>query len=83
MREASTQVQADLDRLIPLLDTVLTTPFRQGEAQRLGEAMRYSLEAGGKRVRPLLVAAPEDIGTIRLVAAYSSSSTTKVSASTP
>jgi len=63
MREASTQVQADLDRLIPLLDTVLTTPFRQGEAQRLGEAMRYSLEAGGKRVRPVLcILACEAVG---------------------
>jgi len=52
--EASNQVQADLDRLQPILDAALTLPFRQGEAQRLGEAMRYSLEAGGKRVRPVL-----------------------------
>jgi len=52
--EASNQVQADLDRLLPILDAALTLPFRQGEAQRLGEAMRYSLEAGGKRVRPVL-----------------------------
>jgi geranylgeranyl diphosphate synthase type II len=42
--EASTQVQADLDRLI-------------------GEAMRYSLEAGGKRVRPVLcILACEAVG---------------------
>jgi geranylgeranyl diphosphate synthase type II len=54
MSEASAQVQADLDRLMPLLDSVLTVPFRQGDAMRLGEAMRYSLEAGGKRVRPVL-----------------------------
>ena len=54
MSEASNQVQADLDRLLPILDAALTLPFRQGEAQRLGEAMRYSLEAGGKRVRPVL-----------------------------
>ena len=54
MTEASTQVQADLDRLMPLLDAGLTAPFRQGDAMRLGEAMRYSLEAGGKRVRPVL-----------------------------
>lgn len=54
MSEATTQVQTDLDRLIPLLDAALTRPFRQGEAARLGEAMRYSLEAGGKRVRPVL-----------------------------
>jgi geranylgeranyl diphosphate synthase type II len=54
MSESSAQVKADLDRLIPLLDAVLTGPFRQGEALRLAEAMRYSLEAGGKRVRPVL-----------------------------
>jgi geranylgeranyl diphosphate synthase type II len=54
MSEASTQVHADLDRLLPLLDAALTVPFRQGDAQRLGEAVRYSLEAGGKRVRPML-----------------------------
>jgi geranylgeranyl diphosphate synthase type II len=52
--EATTHVQADLDRLIPILDAALTQPFRRGEAARLGEAMRYSLEAGGKRVRPVL-----------------------------
>ncbi|MBK8572031.1 MAG: polyprenyl synthetase family protein [Geothrix sp.] len=54
MTEASTQVRADQDRLLPLLDAELTAPFRQGEAVRLGEAVRYSLEAGGKRVRPVL-----------------------------
>jgi geranylgeranyl diphosphate synthase type II len=54
MSEASAQVQADLARLLPLLDAALTVPFRQGEAARLGEAVRYSLEAGGKRVRPVL-----------------------------
>ncbi|WLT32117.1 polyprenyl synthetase family protein [Geothrix sp. PMB-07] len=54
MSDSSAQVKADLDRLIPVLDVALTTPFQQGEAQRLGEAMRYSLEAGGKRVRPVL-----------------------------
>jgi len=48
------QVRADLDRLIPLLDAELTRPFREGDAARLAEAMRYSLEAGGKRVRPVL-----------------------------
>jgi len=51
---AAAQVQSDLDRLLPLLDAVLTRPFRDGEAVRLGEAARYSLEAGGKRVRPVL-----------------------------
>ncbi len=54
MKAASLQVQTDLDRLIPFLDGALTGPFRQGEAVRLGEAIRYSLEAGGKRVRPVL-----------------------------
>jgi len=54
MSEATTQVRADLDRLLPLLDAHLTAPFRHGEAIRLGEAVRYSLEAGGKRVRPVL-----------------------------
>jgi len=54
MSGATTQVQRDLDRLIPLLDAQLTAPFQQGEALRLGEAVRYSLEAGGKRVRPVL-----------------------------
>lgn len=51
---SAAQVQADLDRLLPLLDTKLTSPFLEGEAQRLAEATRYSLEAGGKRVRPVL-----------------------------
>jgi geranylgeranyl diphosphate synthase type II len=61
--EASAQVQADLDRLLPLLDAELTVPFRQGDAMRLGEAMRYSLEAGGKRVRPVLcILAGEAVG---------------------
>jgi geranylgeranyl diphosphate synthase type II len=52
--QAAAQVQGDLDRLLPLLDTALTQPFQNGEAVRLGEAARYSLEAGGKRVRPVL-----------------------------
>jgi geranylgeranyl diphosphate synthase type II len=61
--EASAQVQADRDRLIPLLDAELTVPFRQGDAMQLGEAMRYSLEAGGKRVRPVLcILACEAVG---------------------
>ena len=54
MSGAAAQVQGDLDRLLPLLDAALTHPFRNGEAVRLGEAARYSLEAGGKRVRPVL-----------------------------
>ena len=63
MNEASAQVRADLDRLLPLLDAALTEPFRQGAAVRLGEAVRYSLEAGGKRVRPVLcLLASEAVG---------------------
>jgi len=63
MSGAPLQVQADLDRLLPLLDAALTVPFQQGEAARLGEAMRYSLEAGGKRVRPVLcLLACESVG---------------------
>jgi geranylgeranyl diphosphate synthase type II len=63
MSEPAEQVRADLDRLLPLLDAALTGPFRDGEAARLGEAMRYSLEAGGKRVRPVLcILAAEAVG---------------------
>ncbi len=54
MKAAADQVKADLDRLLPLLDAELTKPFREGEAVRLAEAVCYSLEAGGKRVRPVL-----------------------------
>lgn len=54
MSESASRVQADLDRLLPLLDRELARPFQNGEATRLGEAVRYSLEAGGKRVRPVL-----------------------------
>ncbi len=54
MSGAASQVQGDLDRLLPILDAALTRPFCHGEAVRLGEAARYSLEAGGKRVRPVL-----------------------------
>ena len=61
--EPGAQVQADLDRLLPLLDSALTVPFQKGAAVRLGEAVRYSLEAGGKRVRPVLcLLAAEAVG---------------------
>lgn len=57
------QIQADLDRLIPRIESRLLAPFREGEAPRVGEAMRYSLEAGGKRVRPVLcLLAAEAVG---------------------
>lgn len=52
--DATRQVKQDLDRLIPVLESHLMVPLQGGEAARLGEAMRYSLEAGGKRVRPVL-----------------------------
>ncbi len=54
IHDALSQVQADLDRLLPILEPNLTIALRGGEADRVGEAMRYSLQAGGKRVRPVL-----------------------------
>ncbi len=63
MNDPKQTVQADLERLLPLLQAVLTSPFQDGEAARLGEAARYSLEAGGKRVRPVLcLLAAEAVG---------------------
>ena len=52
--DSSAQVRQDLDRLVPLFETRFLLPLMGGEAPRVGEAMRYSLEAGGKRVRPVL-----------------------------
>lgn len=69
MSGPTTQVQGDLERLIPLLDAALTVPFLEGEAVRLGESVRYSLEAGGKRVRPVLcLLACEAVGGIAVQA---------------
>ena len=63
MTDAAAQVRADLDRLLPVLNAELSAPFQIGEAPRLGEAIRYSLEAGGKRVRPVLcLLASEAVG---------------------
>jgi geranylgeranyl diphosphate synthase, type II len=60
---ANDLVRADLDRLVPLFESRYLRPFEQGEAARLAEAMKYSLEAGGKRVRPVLcLLAAEAIG---------------------
>lgn len=57
------QVRKDLDRFLPLLNKKLTARFEHGEAARVAEAMRYSLEAGGKRVRPILcLLAAEAVG---------------------
>lgn len=54
MSGAKGAVQQDLDRLIPLFEAAYLEPFAEGDAPRLAESMRYSLEAGGKRVRPVL-----------------------------
>ena len=57
------QVQADFSRLVPLLEGRFLLPFAQGEAEHLGQAMTYSLKAGGKRIRPLLcMLAAEAVG---------------------
>lgn len=56
-------VRADLDRLVPVFEAKYLQPFLDGEAMRLAEAMKYSLEAGGKRVRPVLcMLAAEAVG---------------------
>ncbi len=58
-----TQVKQDLDRWLPMINAHLTARFEHGEATRVAEAMRYSLEAGGKRVRPILcLLAAESVG---------------------
>ena len=63
MIPASESVQADLDRLLPLVQARLLQPFHEGEGAHLAQAMRYSLEAGGKRVRPVLcLLAAESVG---------------------
>lgn len=63
MSEAGETVRADADRLLPLINGRMLESFQDGEAPRLAEAMRYSLEAGGKRVRPLLcLLAAESVG---------------------
>ncbi len=54
MTPAAERVREDLDRLLPAFQEDLLAPFQEGEADRLAEAMRYSLGAGGKRVRPVL-----------------------------
>jgi len=56
-------VKADTERLVPLIESALLQPISDGEAPKLREAMLYSLEAGGKRVRPLLcLLAAESLG---------------------
>ena len=52
LREAAQAVDAALDSLVPAAD---------GASGRLFEAMRYSLFAGGKRLRPFLVLSGADL----------------------
>jgi len=60
---AAEAVRGDLDRLLPGVEDRLRAVIQEGEALRLGEAMRYSLSAGGKRVRPVLcLLAAEAVG---------------------
>jgi geranylgeranyl diphosphate synthase type II len=60
---AQSQVRADLDRLLPLLEARYLLPLAGGEAATLAEAMAYSLKAGGKRIRPVLcMLAAESLG---------------------
>jgi geranylgeranyl diphosphate synthase type II len=60
---ANDLVRADLDRLVPLFESCYLRPFQAGEAAHLAKAMKYSLEAGGKRVRPVLcLLAAESVG---------------------
>ncbi len=60
---ASQQFKADLDRLLPLFESRYLVPFIQGEAANLALAMTYSLQAGGKRIRPMLcMLAAEAVG---------------------
>jgi geranylgeranyl diphosphate synthase type II len=57
------QVKADLARLVPILEAHFLDPIQGGEAALLGEAMAYSLKAGGKRIRPVLcMLAAESVG---------------------
>lgn len=57
------QVKADLARLLPLIEGAYLQPLISAEAPLVGDAMRYSLEAGGKRVRPVLcMLAAESVG---------------------
>jgi len=60
---ANDLVRADLARLVPVFEARYLQPFQDGEALHLAQAMRYSLEAGGKRVRPVLcMLAAEAVG---------------------
>jgi geranylgeranyl diphosphate synthase type II len=61
--QANDLVRSDLDRLVPVFEARYLQSFLGGEAERLAEAMTYSLTAGGKRVRPVLcMLAAEAVG---------------------
>jgi len=60
-------VRADIGRLLPMVEPALLVPISgplsDGKAPIIRESMRYSLEAGGKRVRPVLcLLAAESLG---------------------
>jgi geranylgeranyl diphosphate synthase type II len=56
-------VRADFERLLPMVEAALALPFSGGEAPIVQESMRYSLGAGGKRIRPILcLLATESMG---------------------
>ncbi len=45
MSETAARVRSDLDRLLPLIEPALLAPLAEGEAPRVGEAMRYTANA--------------------------------------
>ena len=53
MEQLSTQVEEEIDKLLPAVD--------DSDESQLYEAMRYSIFAGGKRVRPMLVMTTNEI----------------------
>jgi len=68
-RDHSIAVREDLERLLPYFDERCLSTFDGGEAPLLAESMRYSLRAGGKRVRPVLcMLAAEAVGAAPEVA---------------
>lgn len=57
------QVQKDLARLLPMIESCSMLPFFVGERSLIVEAMIYSLKAGGKRIRPVIcMLAAESVG---------------------
>jgi len=62
-----TQVEAAIDSLVPAYTGTATGPAR------IHQAMRYSLQAGGKRLRPVLTLAAADLFPVAMSARESSS----------